>query len=86
MERLESLIHSVKHILQGLAVYVGKVRPNLFALYQSGRLFGKANALARHEIGISAVLQAGVVQLTAQVKVMLQQPSLPGGGVEAILI
>jgi hypothetical protein len=43
----------------------------LFALHQGGALFGKAHRLTGHAVGIPAVLQSSVIQLTAQVKVML---------------
>jgi hypothetical protein len=86
VERFESFVYSVKDILQGLAVYVRKVRPDLFALYQRGRLFGKTDTLTSHAVGIPPVLQSSVVQLPAQIEVVLQQSSLPFGGAKDALV
>ncbi len=86
IESLERLVYSVKNILQGLAVHVRKVRSDLLALYKSGRLLGKANTVTCAPVGIPAVLKGSVIQLSAQVKVMLQKACLPLGRSKDVLI
>lgn len=86
VESLESLIYSVKDILQGLAVHVRKVRSNLFALYQRGGLLCEIDARTCHTIGIPTVLEGSVIQLTAQVEVVLQEPCLPLSRKESVFV
>lgn len=86
VERLIRPVYLVQHILQGLAIDRGKVWSNLFALYQGGGLLGEADTLTSHTVRIPTVLQGSVVQLSAQVKVMLQEPCLPAGRAESVLV
>jgi hypothetical protein len=85
-ESLERLVYPVKNVLQRLAIHVCKVWSGLLAFYKSGGLVGKADTLARHAVGISSVLERGVVQLSAQVKAVLQQVGLPAGRKESVLV
>jgi hypothetical protein len=85
-ECLEGLVYPVKDILQSLAVHIGEIRAYLFTLHQLSALLSKADAFAGHTVGIPAMLQSRIIQLSAQVEVMLQQPSLPGGGAKAVFI
>lgn len=85
-ERLECLIYPVQYILQGLAKYQSKVWSDLLALYKSGGLFNKCDALTCHAIRIPTVLERSVVQLPAQVKSVLQELFLPTGRKQSILV
>src|SRR5207244_2468664 len=62
-EGLECPINPVKDLMQYLAIYIVKIRSNLLTLHKGGRLFGKADALTCHAIGIPAMLEGSVIHI-----------------------
>lgn len=85
-ERLEGLVNAMEHILKHLAVYGSYVRSDILTLRQGSGLLDKADALARHAIGIPPVLERGVVQLAAKVQVVLKHSRLVTGWQKSVLV